>query len=89
MLGLPRVKEAASPARRWRAPLMVLPVALAMMLAAAFSLRMYTERSDWKSVSTAIGDYRRLPLSDGSILELNTATEVRYRLSEQVRLLDL
>jgi transmembrane sensor len=40
-------------------------------------------------VSTAIGDYRRLPLSDGSTLELNTATEVRYRLSEHVRLLDL
>jgi transmembrane sensor len=40
-------------------------------------------------VSTAIGDYRRLPLSDGSTLELNTATEVRYRLSERVRLLDL
>jgi len=89
-MGLPREKDAAPSAHRWRAPLMVLLLAVpAVILAAGLFLRMYSERSGWQSTSTAIGDYRRLPLSDGSTLELNTATEVRYRLSERVRLLDL
>ena len=89
-MGLPREKDAAPSARRWRTPLRVLLLAMpAVILAAGLILRMYSERSGWQSTSTAIGDYRRLPLSDGSTLELNTATEVRYRLSEQVRLLDL
>ena len=52
-------------------------------------VRMYSERSGWEEVSTEIGDYRRLPLADGSTLELNTATEVRYRLSEKLRELNL
>jgi transmembrane sensor len=88
-MALPRVKEAAPSARRWRSLSTVLVAGLVVILAAGLFLRMYSERSEWQSVSTAIGDYRRLPLSDGSTLELNTATEVRYRLSEQVRLLDL
>jgi len=89
-MGLPREKDAAPSAHRWRAPLMVLLLAVpAVILAAGAVLHMYSERSGWESTSTAIGDYRRLPLSDGSTLELNTATEVRYRLSERVRLLDL
>jgi transmembrane sensor len=89
MDALPREKESAPRAGRWRLALVVTLGVLAVVVAAGVSLRLYSERSGWQSVSTAIGDYRRLPLSDGSTLELNTATEVRYRLSEQVRLLDL
>jgi ferric-dicitrate binding protein FerR (iron transport regulator) len=84
MLGLPRKREAA-PWERRRWPLLMLSVVLAVFLAAGLILRMYSERSAWSLVSTAIGDYRRLPLPDGSTLELNTATEVRYRLSDAVQ----
>src|SRR5262245_33947215 len=89
MVAQPREEDSAPRAGRWRAGVIVLVSLLAVGLAASIFLRMYSERSEWSSVSTAIGDYRRLPLSDGSTLELNTATEVRYRLSEHVRLLDL
>jgi transmembrane sensor len=89
MLGLSRKKETAPRVSRWWPLLLVLPVVLAVFLTAGLFLRMYSERSEWSSVSTAVGDYRRLPLADGSTLELNTATEVRYRLSEAVRELDL
>lgn len=89
MLELPREEGTAPRAVRWRGRLLALSAALAVFLAAGLGVRMYSERSGWESVSTAIGDYRRLPLSDGSTLELNTATEVRYRLSAKVRELDL
>jgi transmembrane sensor len=88
MVAQPREEDAAPRAGRRRAGWVLLG-ALAVFLAAAVAWRMYSERSGWSSVSTAIGDYRRLPLSDGSTLELNTATEVRYRLTEHVRLLDI
>jgi transmembrane sensor len=89
MVALPREEDAALRAGRGRSVLVLLLSALAVFLAAGVVWRMYSERSGWSSVSTAIGDYRRLPLSDGSTLELNTATEVRYRLTERVRLLDI
>ena len=89
MLGVPREEGAAPGAVRWRVMLVALVGALALLLASGLGVRMYSERSGWKSVSAAIGDYRRLPLSDGSTLELNTASEIRYRLSEKVRELDL
>jgi transmembrane sensor len=89
MLGVPREEAAAPRAVRWRVVLIALAIALAVLLASGLGVRMYSERSGWESASTAIGDYRRLPLADGSTLELNTASEVRYRLSEKVRELNL
>lgn len=89
MIALPREKEAAPRSGRWRSGVVVLLVVLAVGLVAGLSLRTYSEKSEWSSVSTTIGNYRRLPLADGSTLELNTDTEVRYRLSDQARLLDL
>jgi transmembrane sensor len=89
MLAHPREKEPAPPAGRWRSGVAVLLATLVVGGTASISLRMYSESSEWSSASTTIGNYRRLPLSDGSTLELNTNTEIRYRLSEQVRLLDL
>jgi transmembrane sensor len=50
---------------------------------------MYSEGYGWSSTSTAIGGYQRLLLSDGSMLELNTSSEVRYRLSETLRELEV
>ncbi len=89
MVGLPREEDSAPRAGR-RRRVVVVPLVLGVaVLAAALGWRLYSERSEWSSVSTAIGDYRRLPLSDGSTLELNTATEVRYRLTESVRELKL
>lgn len=89
MVAQPWEEHVAPGAGRRRPRLLALLGILAVVLAAGVTWRMYSERSGWSSVSTAIGDYRRLPLSDGSTLELNTATEVRYRLTEHVRLLDL
>ena len=89
MLDMPREEGTAPRAVRWRVMLVALGIALTVFLAAGLGVRMYSERSGWESVSTAIGDYRRLPLSDGSTLELNTASEVHYRLSEKVRELAL
>ncbi|MEJ0038632.1 MAG: FecR domain-containing protein [Gammaproteobacteria bacterium] len=33
----------------------------------------------WESYATKVGDYRRVPLTDGSTVELNTHSKVRYR----------
>lgn len=89
MIALSPEGDAAPRADRWRVQLVVLLAFLAAVLAASLFLRMHSESSGWLSTSTAIGDYRRLPLSDGSTLELNTDTKVRYRLSETVRELEL
>lgn len=89
MVALPREKDSAPRAGRWRRSLLLLVVAVAALVAAGLLLRMYSERSRWSSVATAIGNYRRSSLADGSTLELNTNTEVRYRLSDKVRLLEL
>lgn len=44
---------------------------------------------DTTVITTALGEQRSILLSDGSTLELNTETEVRVRLSEQARDIDL
>ena len=89
MLALPRDEDAALRAGRRRKTQVRLLIALVVIVAASFLLRVYVERSGWSSTSTAIGGYRKLPLSDGSTLELNTDTAVRYRLSETARELEL
>jgi transmembrane sensor len=89
MATLPREKDAVPRAGRWRRSLLLLLVAVAVLMAAGLLLRMYSERSGWSSVSTEIGNYWKSSLADGSTLELNTSTAVRYRLSQKVRLLEL
>ena len=89
MIALPPKVDTAPRAGRWRVRFIVLLAFLAVVLAAGLLVSVHSERSGWSSTSTAIGGYRRLPLSDGSTLELNTNTEIRYRLSETVRELEL
>jgi transmembrane sensor len=74
---------------RWRTALLMTSVVLATFTAAGLALHTYSERSGWSSISTAIGNYRRMPLSDGSTLELNTASEVLFRFSAKLRELHL
>lgn len=88
MIALPREGNAAPRASRWRKAL-ILVSALAAFGAASLLLRVYSERAGWSSKSTAMGGYERLPLPDGSMLELNTGSKVSYRLSERLRELEL
>lgn len=85
MFGSPREKRSVPRAHGWLSALTAAPVAVTALLAALLLLPVYSDRFGWSSVSTGVGDYQRLPLSDGSTLELNTASEVRYRLSETSR----
>jgi transmembrane sensor len=89
MPSVPQEEGAAPQAVRRRVVLMTPAVALAVLLAGALGMRIYSEQSEWESLSTAIGDYRRLPLPDGSMLELNTASELRFRLSGKLREIEL
>lgn len=90
MLELPREEGTVPRTGRWRGMLIGVSAALAVAgIAASIGVRMYSERSGWEEIATDVGDYRRLPLADGSTLELNTASEVRYRLTPKVRELDL
>lgn len=85
MIGSPREKSPEPRAHGWLPALIAAPVALTAFLAAVLLLPVYSHTFGWSSVSTGVGDYQRLPLSDGSTLEVNTASEVRYRLSETSR----
>jgi transmembrane sensor len=89
MRSVPREEGVASQAVGWRAALVRPATALALLFALGLGVHTYSEKSGWQAVSSGIGEYRRLQLVDGSTLELNTASEARFRLSEKLRELEL
>lgn len=79
-----------SPAKR---PHRLWATAAAIAVISAASWFGYTYLTDTPTdpavIATALGEQRSILLSDGSTLELNTETEVRVRISEHARDIDL
>lgn len=69
--------------RRW-----LWPAALAASIALA-SVPIYQNLTQTESYATAVGGFQRLPLADGSRVDLNTDSRLKVAYSDAVRSLDL
>ena len=67
----------------------VASITVAVLLGWAVWMGTFGNVSDSGKIMTKLGEQRSILLSDGSMLELNTETEVRVRMTEQVRDIDL
>ena len=89
----PVSKASSRPHRRRRATVTSIAAAAAvtvLAIAAWFGyVSLVTVPADPTAIATALGEQRSILLSDGSMLELNTETEVRIRMSEHARDIDL
>jgi transmembrane sensor len=74
LLGRPRLR------RPW--PLALAATLLVGLLAAAW---VYQQHFSWQRYETRIGGFSRIVLEDGSVVDLNTDTEVRVRLGSDQR----
>lgn len=80
--------ENAHPSR-WNRRL-VLAGGIAASIAAAVGLALHlAETVRERSFSTAIGQIREVVLEDGSVMVLNTNTQIRVRFTQEVRAIDL
>ena len=80
------VPSSAKRTRRWATAAAIAVISLASW----FGITSYLDTpTDPTNIATALGEQRSILLSDGSTLELNTETEVRIRLSEHTRNIDL
>lgn len=70
--------------RRWYAPLTAVAAAIA---AVAAPLLLIDERAE--VYATPVGGFQRLPLADGSRVEINTDTRLELRFSEEERRVEL
>jgi len=69
--------------QRRRMPLaMAASVVLALIVAGGFYMH---EKLGWRTFETHVGDFSRIVLDDGSVIDLNTDTEVRVRLGSAKR----
>jgi transmembrane sensor len=69
--------------RRPRLPLaLAASVVLALVLAGGYFVH---EKLGWRHFATRIGDFSRIVLDDGSVIDLNTDSEVRVRLGSDKR----
>jgi transmembrane sensor len=83
LLGLSMPSVAAKPNRRaWQRPVGLAAAILILVGAVGWSL---ATRSNWQVYSTGVGGFERAVLADGSIVELNTDTEIRIRMSRAAR----
>ena len=89
----PVSKASSRPHRRRRATVASIAAAAAVVALAITAWFGYaslvTVPADPTAIVTALGEQRSILLSDGSMLELNTETEVRIRLSDNARDIDL
>ena len=74
LLGKPRQR------RRW--PMALAATLLAGLLAAGW---VYQQHFSWQRYETRIGGFSRIVLEDGSVIDLNTNSEVRVRLGSDQR----
>lgn len=85
--------EAPVPKSATRRPRLRFAAAAAIVVLAIAGWLGYAGLSDTSSdpeiIATALGEQRSILLADGSTLELNTETEVRIRMSEAAREVDL
>jgi len=54
-----------------------------------FGLWIVLGLSDWQSYTTSVGGYEHIALADGSLIKLNTDTEIRARLTAEKREIEL
>ena len=87
----PVSKASSRPHRRRRATVASIAAAMATLAMAGWlGYAILTDAPvDRTTIATALGEQRSILLSDGSTLELNTETEVRIRMSEYARDIDL
>lgn len=74
------LRRAAEP-RRWR---LALAASLALALVAGAVL-FHQIRSGWQNYQTPVGGFARIVLDDGSVVDLNTDSEIRVRLTPALR----
>lgn len=77
---------AEKPARRWLA---AVAAAVALMIVGAWAWTARPPATETRELATNIGEQYRSALSDGSVLELNTATEVAVAMDANVRRIQL
>lgn len=67
--------------RRW--PLALAASLFLALVTGAYFLHQY--RSGWQHYHTPVGGFARIVLDDGSVVDLNTDSEIRVRLEEKLR----
>jgi len=74
---------------KWRAGAVAGALATAAMLILAIASNWYLGQADEQIYKTNRGEQRRVVLQDGSVVEMNTQTEINVVQSEQTRRIDL
>ncbi len=76
---VPAVEESTPPRRRWLVPLAAAAILALVGIGAGLWLSM--QRSDgWERYATEYGVFTRIVLADGSVVHLNTNSQIRARL---------
>jgi len=71
--------------RKRRRPWVLIAATAMVVICAGITSWVLVHRSDWNTYTTDLGGFQRVSLSDGSLVQLNTKSEMRVRLTGERR----